>query len=113
MIASDDFLAGSVAYLPLFRGKLLSFTEFTLDAAVVAGDLTVEGSELGSAEVLGGGIGAVAVTFPFLKLKSGILYTQWSPPLPELPEDDPEDPLDEVVLAQDELDNEPVLIFDL
>ena len=49
---------------------------FTLGAAVVAGDLTVEeGFELGSAGVLdaGGGIGAVAVTFPFLKLKSGIL----------------------------------------
>ena len=48
---------------------------FTLGAAVVAGDLTVEeGFELGSAEVFaGGGIGAVAVTFPFLKLKSGIL----------------------------------------
>ena len=48
---------------------------FTLGAAVVAGDLTVAGFELGSAEVLGagGGIGAVAVTFPFLKLKSGIL----------------------------------------
>ena len=49
---------------------------FTLGAAVVTGDLTVEdGFELVcSAEVLaGGGIGAVAVTFPFLKLKSGIL----------------------------------------
>ena len=48
---------------------------FTLGAAVVAGGLTVEeGFEVGSsAEVLGGGIGAVAVTFPFLKLKSGIL----------------------------------------
>ena len=69
-----DFVERALVFIePKDGGDLPAFT---LGAAVVAGDLTDDGFELGSAEVLagaGGGIGAVAVTFPFLKLKSGIL----------------------------------------
>ena len=67
-----DFVESALVFIePKDGGDLPAFT---LGAAVVAGDLTDDGFELGSAGVLaGGGIGAVAVTFPFLKLKSGIL----------------------------------------
>ena len=66
-----DFVESALVFIePKDGGDLPAFT---LGAAVVAGDLTVEESfELGSA-LAGGGIGAVEVTFPFLKLKSGIL----------------------------------------